>query len=308
MVNEIISDIPRGNWVDKWLPSNARPYARLARFDRPIGTWLLLFPCWWSLALAIEAWQDIMGNLWLFILFGIGAMVMRGAGCCLNDIADRNIDIDVARTKDRPIPAGTISIKQAICFMAMLSTLGLIILLQFNNFAVALGASSLILIVIYPLSKRFTHWPQFILGLTFNWGALLGWAAVHGEIGIPAILLYVGGIFWTLGYDTIYALQDKDDDSTIGIKSTALTLGHNVHGWLYVFYGLAISFFGITGWLIALSWPFYIGLFGAAVQAFWQVRNLVTNEPNNCLNKFQSNRLFSWLFLSGIIVNQIYLV
>ena len=306
MVNQIISDIPRGNWVDRWLPSSARPYARLARLDRPIGTWLLLFPCWWSLALAIEDWQDVLGNLWLFILFGIGAIVMRGAGCCLNDIADRNLDVAIARTKDRPIPAGIISVKQAIFFMATLGSLGLIILLQFNNFAIALGASSLILVVVYPLSKRLTNWPQFILGLTFNWGALLGWAAVHAEIGIPAILLYAGGIFWTLGYDTIYALQDKNDDAIIGIKSTALALGDRIHTWLYIFYSIAISFFGIAGWLIALSWPFYLGLFGAAAQACWQVNNLVIHSPNDCLNKFQSNRLFSWLFLSGIIVSQVY--
>jgi 4-hydroxybenzoate polyprenyltransferase len=305
MNNEIISDIPRGNWVDRWLPSITRPYARLARFDRPIGTWLLLFPCWWSLALAIEDWWDITKNLWLFILFGIGAMVMRGAGCCLNDIADRNLDSGVARTKDRPIPAGIISIKQAVCFMAILSTLGLIILLQFNNFAIMLGATSLILIAIYPFSKRFTYWPQFILGLTFNWGALLGWAAVRGEIQIPALLLYIGGIFWTLGYDTIYAIQDKNDDAIIGIKSTALALGERIHGWLFIFYSLAIFFMGLGGWLIDLSWPFYIGLFGAATQAVWQVKQLIPDSPNDCLAKFRSNRLFSWLFLSGIIMSQI---
>jgi 4-hydroxybenzoate polyprenyltransferase len=305
MKNEIISDIPRGNWVDRWLPSIARPYARLARFDRPIGTWLLLFPCWWSLALAIEDWKDMMGNLWLFILFGIGAMVMRGAGCCLNDIADRNLDSGVARTKDRPIPSGIINVKQATYFMLALGTLGLIVLLQFNNFAVMLGATSLILIVIYPLCKRFTYWPQFILGLTFNWGALLGWAAVRGDIQTPAILLYIGGIFWTLGYDTIYAIQDKNDDAIVGIKSTALALGKKVHSWLFMFYSLAILFMGLGGWLINLSWPFYIGLFSAGTQAVWQVKKLLPHSPNDCLAKFKSNRLFSWLFLSGIIISQI---
>ena len=305
MNNEIISDIPRGNWVDRWLPSITHPYVRLARFDRPIGTWLLLFPCWWSLALAIEDWKDIIENLWLFILFGIGATVMRGAGCCLNDIADRNLDSSVARTKDRPIPAGIISVKQAFFLMATLSALGLIILLQFNNFAVTIGATSIILITIYPFSKRFTYWPQFILGLTFNWGALLGWAAVRGEIQTPAILLYVGGIFWTLGYDTIYAMQDKNDDAIVGIKSTALALGEKVNGWLFIFYSLAILFMGLAGWLIALPWPFYIGLFGAAVQAVWQIKMLVPHSPNDCLSKFRSNRLFSWLFLGGIITSQI---
>ena len=305
MKDEIISDIPSGNWVDKYLPQNTHPYVRLARFDRPIGTWLLLFPCWWSLALAIDDWRDITGNLWLFILFGVGAKVMRGAGCCLNDIVDRNIDAGVARTKNRPIPAGNISVKQAICFMAILSTLGLIILLQFNNFAVVLGAASLIIIAIYPFSKRFTNWPQLILGLAFNWGALLGWAAVRGEIQTPAILLYIGGIFWTLGYDTIYALQDKDDDSIIGVKSTALALEGRIQSWLCIFYGLAIFFMGLAGWSVALSWPFYVGLFGACVQAVWQVNRLLKHSPNDCLAKFQSNRLFSWFFLCGIIISQI---
>ena len=305
MDNEIISDIPRGNWVDRWLPSNIRPYAQLARFDRPIGTWLLLFPCWWSLALAIEDWTNVTEFLWLFILFGIGAKVMRGAGCCLNDIADRNFDSGVARTKDRPIPAGIISVKQALFFMAMLSTLGLIILVQFNNFAIAVGAASLLLVSVYPFSKRFTYWPQFILGLTFNWGALLGWAAVRGEIQIPAILLYIAGIFWTLGYDTIYALQDKVDDAIIGIKSTTLALGERIRAWLYIFYSFAIFFMGLCGWFLELSWPFYVGLCCAAVQAIWQVKKLIMTSPNDCLAKFRSNRLFSWFFLGGIIASQI---
>ena len=305
MNNEIISDIPRGHWVDSWLPPIIRPYVRLARFDRPIGTWLLLFPCWWSIALAIEDWSNIIGNLWLFILFGIGATVMRGAGCCLNDIADRNLDAGVARTKNRPIPAGIINIKQATCFMIALSTLGLIVLVQLHNFAVILGAASLLLITIYPLCKRFTYWPQFILGLTFNWGALLGWAAVRGEIHTPAILLYIGGIFWTLGYDTIYAIQDKNDDAVIGIKSTAIALGEDVRSWLCTFYTLAILLMGMSGWLIDLSWPFYMGLFAAAAQALWQIKNLAIHSPNDCLAKFKSNRLFSWLFLGGIIISQI---
>ena len=299
------SDIQRGNWVDKWLPSKLRPYARLARFDRPIGTWLLLFPCWWSLALAIEDWRNVTGTLWLFAIFGVGAMVMRGAGCCLNDIADRNFDSKVSRTKDRPIPAGVISVKQAILFMSILSTVGLIILLQFNNFAIILGMASLLLVAFYPFSKRLTNWPQFFLGLTFNWGALLGWAVVHGQIQIPAILLYIAGIFWTLGYDTIYALQDKEDDSIIGIKSSTMVLGEKTRCWLCMFYGLAIFFIGLSGWFANLSWPFYMGLCCAAFQAIWQIQKLIMSNPNDCLSKFRSNRLFSWLILGGIILGQI---
>ena len=299
------SDIPRDNWVDKWLPSKLQPYARLARFDRPIGTWLLLFPCWWSLALAIENWQNVGEILWLFFLFGIGAHIMRGAGCCLNDIADRDFDAKVLRTNDRPIPAGTISVNQAIAFMCVLSTMGLLILVQFNNFSILLGVASLLLVAVYPFCKRFTNWPQFILGLTFNWGALLGWAAVKGELDISAVLLYIAGIFWTLGYDTIYALQDKNDDIIIGIKSTPMALGEKTQHYLYVFYGSAIFFMGLSGWFINLSWPFYLGLFCSAFQATWQIQKLRVNDPNDCLTKFKSNRLFSWFFLIGIIASQI---
>jgi len=299
------SDIPRGNWVDRYLPEAARPYARLARFDRPIGTWLLLFPCWWSLALAIEGWANLGPILWVFILFGIGAKIMRGAGCCWNDIADRDYDAGVARTKDRPIPSGQITVKQAGAFMVLLSAIGLTILLQFNWFAVGLGAASLILVVINPLTKRFTYWPQFVLGLAFNWGALLGWAVVRGDIQLPAVVLYIAGIFWTLGYDTIYALQDIEDDPMVGVKSTALVLLGDIRLWLYIFYGATIVLMGVAGWLVELSWPFYSGLTLTAVHGFWQVSDLKIDDPHDCLAKFKSNRLFGWLFLGGIIAGQI---
>jgi len=308
MENRKVSDIPRGNWVDRCLPPSLRPYARLARFDRPIGTWLLLFPCWWSLALAISDWNNWIKIIWLYVLFGVGAITMRGAGCCLNDIADRNYDSLVARTKDRPIASGTISIKQGFSFMVLLCAIGLIVLLQFNPFAIMLGIASLFLIFIYPFSKRFTYWPQFILGLAFNWGALLGWAAIHGELQTPAILLYIGGIAWTLSYDTIYALQDKHDDAIAGIKSTALLLGNNIRIWLYVFFGSAIFFLGFSGWLAELEWPFYVGLFCTGVQAIWQVVQIKPSDPPDCLSKFKSNRLFGWLFLGGIIASQLYQV
>ncbi|MGY9001315.1 MAG: 4-hydroxybenzoate octaprenyltransferase [Rhodospirillales bacterium] len=300
------SDIPRENWVDQWLPNAVQPYARLARFDRPIGTWLLLFPCWWSLALAIEDHTDAIAILWLFILFGLGAIIMRGAGCCINDIADRDFDCNVARTKDRPIPAGLITIRQAVSFSAILITIGFLILLQFNLFAIGLGATSLFLVGIYPFTKRYTFWPQFVLGLTFNWGALLGWAVIRGDIQAPAIVLYIAGIFWTLGYDTIYALQDKDDDIIVGIKSTALVLGVNTRIFLYIFYCLAIIFMGLSGLMVGLSWPFCIGLGFIGLQAIWQVWDLKIDNPKDCLAKFKSNRFFSWIFLGSIIAGKIF--
>ena len=198
------------------MPSATRPYIRLARFDRPIGTWLVLFPGWWSLLFAGFDPLDEPGRhiyiFWLFLLFALGAIVMRGAGCVLNDVFDKDFDSQVIRTSDRPLPSGEISIIKALVFMAFLSLLGFIILIQFNFFAIVIGGSSLLVVLVYPLIKRITHWPQLILGLAFNWGALLGWAVIKGEIGSPALVLYISGIFWTLGYDTIYALQDKKDD------------------------------------------------------------------------------------------------
>ncbi len=291
------SDIPVGNWVDRWLPAGARPYARMARFDRPIGWWLLLFPGWWSVALATPGWP----SLWVMALFLLGAIVMRASGCCFNDITDREFDAKVARTATRPIPSGQVSVKQAVVWMVALALIGFFVLLQFNLFAIGVGAASLLLIAIYPIMKRITYWPQLVLGLAFNWGALLGWAAVRGELVWPAVLLYIGGIFWTLGYDTIYAHQDKEDDLLIGVKSSALRLGANTRPWLYIFYGLAIAFIGASGWMTGETWPFYLGLAGATAQAAWQAYDIDLDDPQDCLVKFKSNRLFGWLVLAGIV-------
>ncbi len=227
------TDIAKGDWVDRFLPSKARPYARLMRLDRPIGTWLLLWPCWWSVALAgIEGWREIG----FMILFAVGAIIMRGAGCVVNDLYDRDIDVKVERTLTRPLASGEISKEGAISLLILLLCAGLAVLLQFNQLPRWIGASSLVLVFTYPLAKRVTWWPQFVLGLTFNWGALLGWTAVRGEIGGPALLLYAAGVFWTLGYDTIYAHQDKKDDVLIGIKSLALYLGDRSRFWIGAFY------------------------------------------------------------------------
>jgi 4-hydroxybenzoate polyprenyltransferase len=226
---------------------------------------------------------------------------MRGAGCTVNDIVDRNIDAKVARTAGRPIASGEISLVRAVAFLGALLLLGLAILLQLNDFAVILGVAALPLIAVYPFMKRITYWPQAWLGLTFNWGALLGWAAATGGLGAPALLLYGAGIAWTLGYDTIYAHQDKEDDALVGVKSSALKLGARTKPWLIVFYGLALAGMAASGWAAGLSWPFYLGLAGVAAQFAWQVASLDIDDPAGCLLRFKSNRYAGWILLTGIL-------
>ena len=292
------------------LPAVIKPYFRLARFDRPIGTWLVLFPCWWSLALATKNWTLTLGvlgeTLWLYLLFGIGAIVMRGAGCTFNDITDRKFDAKVARTADRPIPSGAVSVPQAVLFMIFLSLIGFTVLLQLNYFAILVGVTSLFLVAIYPFMKLITNWPQFALGLTFNWGAFLGWAAVRGDLQLPAVILYIAGICWTLGYDTIYAHQDKEDDLIVGVKSSALKLRDKTRPWLFVFYTAAVILIAETGYLVGLSWPFYVALVFSALQLFWQAGAVKIDDPPDCLTKFKSNRLFCWILLTGIVLGQIF--
>ncbi len=290
------SDIPRGGWVDRHTPSWTRPYIRLARFDRPIGTWLLLFPCWWSIAMA-----SVEPRHWhLFVLFGIGAMVMRGAGCTWNDILDRDFDAQVARTRDRPLPAGEVTVRQAFAWFVVQLGIGAAILFSFNSYAIWVGIASLSLVAAYPLAKRVTFWPQFVLGLAFNWGALLGWAAVHADLASPAFFLYAGGIFWTLGYDTIYAHQDRRDDPAAGVKSSARALGLLASKpWLLGFYAAAVVLFGAAGYSAGLGVAFWIGLGLGAMQLAWQVLDADLDDPRDCLRKFRSNRLFGWLLLGG---------
>ena len=295
------SDIPVLSWIDRWVPVWARPYLILARIDRPIGTWLLLLPCWWSLSLASSGWPDFV----LFVLFGIGALVMRGAGCTLNDIVDRNFDGRVARTAGRPIPSGAVSVRQAAGFMGLLLLIGLVILLQFNVFAIYVGISSLLVVAIYPFMKRITYWPQAVLGLAFNWGAVLGWAAVRGDLGLAPGLLYMAGILWTLGYDTIYAHQDKEDDILIGVKSTALKFGARTRIWLIGFYGGTILLIGMAGQVSGLGSVFYIGLTGALIHLAWQVARLDINNPKDCLSKFKSNRNFGLIVTVAIIAGHV---
>lgn len=296
------SDIRPDHWVERLAPAAARPYLRLARIDRPIGTWLLLIPCWWGVAMATAiqpgfAWPDPL----LFVLFAIGALVMRGAGCCWNDIMDRDFDGRVARTALRPIPSGAISARQAVAFMGLLMLIGLLVLLPMGWVAGVVAVASIVLVVIYPLMKRVTYWPQFFLGLAFNWGILVGWAAVTGGLALPAALLYVAGIAWTLGYDTIYAHQDKEDDALIGVKSTALKFGAATKPWLWGFYAVTVALMAASGWAASLAWPFYLALAAGAAQLAWQVVTLDADDPADCMSKFLSNRLFGFLMLAGMV-------
>jgi 4-hydroxybenzoate polyprenyltransferase len=300
-----VADAPAGNWVDRHLPDALRPYARLARFDRPIGWWLLLLPCLWAVALATRAAGGGIPNLWFAALFTIGAIVMRGAGCALNDIADRDFDAKVARTRSRPIPSGQVSVKSAFLFLVLLCLIGLAVLLQFNWYTVILGAFSLALVAIYPFMKRFTDWPQFVLGLAFNWGALVGWTAVMGSLAAAPLSLYAGGIAWTLAYDTIYAHQDKEDDALIGVRSTALKFGDKSIYWISAFFALALVLIDVSLWLAGTGLIAHIGVAGAALQAAWQVARLDISDPLRCLLLFRSNRLFGLIVLAGIVLDSL---
>ena len=298
-----MSDIRSGDLTDRYAPEGWRPYIRLARLDRPIGTWLLLFPGWWAIAMAAPPghWPD-----WrLIVLFGIGAVAMRGAGCTLNDIIDRDIDAQVARTRTRPIPSGAVSVRRALIFLAALLVVGGAILVSLDRVAIVLGVLVLALIGTYPLMKRITWWPQFFLGLNFNWGALMGWAAVTGTLAAPAWLLYAGGIAWTLGYDTIYAHQDKEDDALIGVRSSALALGARTRPFLYLFYAAALLLWLAAGMAAHLAWPFYLGLALAASQLTWQAATVDIARPEDCLAKFRSNRWAAWAILLGIIAGRL---
>lgn len=298
-----VADAPRGNWVDRLLPASARPYARLARLDRPIGWWLLLWPCWWSSALAtnyVEAPVPVLPHLLLFL---VGAIVMRGAGCTYNDIVDRKIDAAVARTRSRPIPSGQVSVARAFVFMIVLALIGLVVLLQFDPFTILLGIASLGTIVIYPFLKRFTNWPQIGLGISFSWGALMGWSALFGDVDLPAIVLYVGCIFWVIGYDTIYALQDKEDDTLAGVRSTARLFGHRAKRLIAVSYAVATLLFAIAFWLADTDFIAFGGLALGAAHLAWQVKTLDTENPERCLRLFRSNRDYGWIIFLGVLVD-----
>ena len=275
------------------LPPRLRPWLQLMRLDRPIGGWLLFWPCVFGLVLGAAAdernftdWRDF----YYVILFGLGTVVMRGAGCAFNDIIDRDFDAKVARTRGRPIPSGAVSVRQAAALVAGLCLIGLVILLQFNWFAVALGAGSLLLVAAYPFMKRITWWPQAWLGLTFNWGALLGFAAETGRIDWADAILYAGLFFWTLGYDTIYAHQDKEDDALIGVKSTARLLGADSRKWILRFYAVSFTLILAAGFTEHAGWPFGFVMLAAGAHLLWQTKRLDIDDPDNCLMLFRANR------------------
>lgn len=293
-----VADAARGNWVDLYAPAAARPYLRLSRADRPIGTWLLLLPCWWGLTLAMLAGQDARWeDLWIFVGCGIGAWLMRGAGCTWNDITDRDIDDKVARTRSRPIPAGAVTVKQALAYLVAQSLVAFCILLTFNTAAIALGILSLLPVAIYPFAKRFTWWPQVFLGLAFNWGALLAWTAHSGSLGWPAITLYLAGIAWTLFYDTIYAHQDTEDDALIGVKSTARLFGADSPRYLKYFLVISVTLMGLAiiqallgqvsvlALVLALAGPWAMGWHMA-----WQLRGFDPEDNAKMLRLFHANR------------------
>ena len=293
-----VADAVTGNWVDTHAPTFARPYLRLSRADRPIGTWLLLIPCWWGLALAVlHDGQPRWGDLWIAVGCAAGAFLMRGAGCTWNDITDREYDAQVERTRSRPIPSGQVSVRQAAIWMALQCLVALAILLTFSQAAIAMGVLSLLPVTIYPFAKRFTWWPQVFLGLAFNWGALLAWAAHRGTVEWPAILLYLSGIAWTLFYDTIYAHQDAEDDELVGIKSTARLFGTDTAKWLKYFLVFTVALMGfsiveaalpgasVLALVVAIGGPWAMGWHMA-----WQLRGLDIEDNAKLLQLFRANR------------------
>ncbi len=302
-----VADAPSGNWVYKLLPAAAWPYAQLARWDRPIGWQLLMWPCFWSAGLAANI-AATGGSLnfthlvWHLVLFFIGAVAMRGAGCTYNDIVDVDFDRQVARTRSRPLPSGRVSRKQAAIFVVLQALVGLLVLLQFNTFSIWLGIASLVTVAIYPFAKRFTDWPQFFLGLAFSWGALMGWAGEFGSLAAAPVILYLAAIAWTIGYDTIYGHQDKEDDAIIGVRSTARLFGNNTKSWLVLFYsltlGLGAAAFAIAGAPVLA----YLGLIVAGAALFWQIRVLDIDDAEQCLMLFRFNNIVGAIVFAGLML------
>jgi 4-hydroxybenzoate polyprenyltransferase len=292
-----------GNWVDTVAPSWLRPYLRLSRLDRPIGSWLLLLPCWWSSALAAIAAHARAPSLWHIALFFVGAFAMRGAGCTWNDIVDRDLDASVERTRSRPIPSGQVTVTQAALFLIGQSFVGFAVLISFNTFTIALGIASLAIVAVYPFMKRITYWPQIVLGLAFSWGALMGWAAAFGSLNAPALLLYAGSISWVIGYDTIYAHQDREDDALIGIKSTALLFGARTKPMLALFYGIAVVLIGAAGYFAGAGFIFALGLLAFAAHLCWQIARLNIADPDNCLAVFKSDRDAGLILFAGLLLD-----
>jgi 4-hydroxybenzoate polyprenyltransferase len=296
-----VADARTTNLVDRFAPSAILPYLRLARADRPTGFWLLALPCFWSVALASRSIGADYPDPWLLAFFAIGAIAMRAAGCTYNDILDKDIDAQVARTQTRPLPSGQVSEKAATIFMLVLCLIGLAVLLSFNTATIWLGLAVVPIVAAYPLVKRFSYWPQAVLGLAFNWGALLGYTAVLGRLEWAAAVLYAGAVAWTIGYDTIYAHQDREDDALLGLKSTALKFGRATKAWLAVFYALAWLGITVAGLLAGAEIVFLLGMAAAGAHLFWQVATLNIDDPENCLRRFRSNRDFGLIVFAAIV-------
>ena len=298
-----VADASPRNWVDLYAPAPWRPYLRLARIDRPIGSWLLMFPCWWSLALAEVSLLKPYPTPRYLLLFAVGALVMRGAGCAYNDYVDRDIDARVERTASRPLPSGQVSPAETLAFVAVLGLIGLVVLLQFNAFTIQLGMASLLIVLVYPFTKRLTYWPQVVLGLAFNWGALLGWTAAKGSLAAAPLALYAGSVLWTVGYDTIYAHQDKEQDLMLGLKSTALRFGEATANWVGGLYAGALVLWTIAGVLAGAHLVFFCTIAFVALQMAWQVTTLDTSDASNCLRRFRSNRDVGAAIFLGLVVD-----
>lgn len=303
-----VADAPSGHWTYKLLPRGAWPYAQLARWDRPIGWWLLLWPCWWSAALAPLARADEAMPIWAqllnpihIILFLIGAIAMRGAGCTYNDLVDQNIDDQVARTRSRPLPSGQVTRFQAKIFLVAQLLVGLLVLLQFPTFAIIIGLCSMLPVAIYPFMKRITDWPQLFLGFAFSWGALMGWAAIYESLSLAPILLYVGCVFWTIGYDTIYAHQDKEDDALVGVRSTALLFGEKTKLAISMLYAAMLILFAAAFAVVGTAWPAYLGLALGSAHLARQIVVLDIDNADQCLALFKSNTLVGWLIFGGLV-------
>lgn len=304
-MDTVVADAPRGNWVDRYAPGFARPFLRLARADRPIGGWLLMWPCWWSAALIALEQGRALPNLWHLFLFFVGAFVMRGAGCTYNDIVDRDIDAEVERTRRRPIPAGQVSAFAAAVFMVILSLIGFVVLIQFNYFSIGLGIASLAVVAAYPFMKRITSWPQAVLGLAFSWGALMGWAGAAGRLDLAPVLLFLGSALWVMGYDTVYACQDKEDDAIVGVRSTARLFGANVRPAVFGFYLLAVLSIFIAFVLVDASLFSFIGLAAFALHLAWQAIRLDPDDADVCLRLFRSNRDAGAILFAGLVLDSI---
>jgi 4-hydroxybenzoate polyprenyltransferase len=298
-----VADAPPSNWVDRWAPASWQPYLRLGRLDRPIGMWLLLFPCWWGQTLAQVNSGDHLPDFGYLVLFAIGALAMRACGCAYNDWVDRDIDGRVERTVNRPLPSGQVSPEAALGFVIATALVGLVVLLNFNSFTIWLAIASLLIVAAYPFAKRFTSYPQLVLGLAFNWGALVGWAAIKGSIGLPALALYAGCVFWTVGYDTIYAHQDKEDDALLGLGSTALHFGEDTVSFVGAMYGLAGILWLVAGALAGAHLVYFLAVVLVFLQMSWQVATLDIHNSANCLWRFKSNRDVGLAVFAGLVVD-----